>query len=98
MDVAKFISRIAFLAAIGLVLAIAWVKIRPKLEQNQHLQEQIEALAAENRALEARIEELKRNQELLETDPRFVERVAREELGYVRPGETVFRFMPDDAE
>jgi cell division protein FtsB len=28
----------------------------------------------------------------LRTDPAYIEKLAREELGYVRPGETVLKF------
>jgi cell division protein FtsB len=47
------------------------------------LRHEIEALRAENMRLDAEIRELR-------TDPRSVERIAREELGLARPGETVF--------
>ena len=35
---------------------------------------------------------LKWKQEKLQEDPRFIEKIAREDLGYAKPGETVFRF------
>jgi cell division protein FtsB len=47
------------------------------------LRQEIEALAAENVRLYSEIRQLR-------TDPRAVERIAREELGLARPGETVF--------
>jgi len=47
------------------------------------LRQEIEALRAENLRLYSQIQELR-------TDPRSVERIAREELGLARPGETVF--------
>jgi cell division protein FtsB len=51
---------------------------------------EIEALRDENLRLYAEIRELR-------TDPRAVERLAREELGLARPGETLFllRQAPD---
>jgi cell division protein FtsB len=36
--------------------------------------------------------ELKTSIEALRSDPKSVERLARERLGYAKPGETVFRF------
>jgi cell division protein FtsB len=47
------------------------------------LRMEIETLRAENLRLYAEIGELR-------TDPRAVERIAREELGLARPGETLF--------
>lgn len=47
------------------------------------LRQELEALRAENLRLYAEIRELR-------TDPRAVERLAREQLGMARPGETVF--------
>jgi cell division protein FtsB len=54
------------------------------------LRKEIEALRDENLRLYSEIQELR-------TDPRAVERIAREELGLARPGETVFliREQPD---
>jgi cell division protein FtsB len=56
------------------------------LAQREHgaaLRRQIEELRQENVRLAAEIQALRR-------DPRSVERIAREELGLARPGETVF--------
>jgi len=52
-------------------------------QRAEALREEIESLREENLRLYARIHELR-------TDPRAVERLAREELGLARPGETVF--------
>jgi cell division protein FtsB len=56
-------------------------------------------LRQEQRALEARTfallrenEELRTRMARLETDARFFEKVVREELGFVRKGELVYRF------
>jgi cell division protein FtsB len=49
-----------------------------------------EALAQEIDALQAENASLSREIAALRTDPRAIERVAREELGMLRPGETVF--------
>ena len=40
---------------------------------------------------------LKLKQEKLQEDPRFIEKIAREDLGYAKPGETVFRFVDEEA-
>ncbi len=40
---------------------------------------------------------LKLKQEKLQEDPRFIEKIAREDLGYAKPGETIFRFVDEEA-
>lgn len=54
------------------------------------LAREIEDIRAENLRLAAEIHALR-------TDPRAIERIAREELGLARPGETVFLVKSDTA-
>jgi cell division protein FtsB len=54
------------------------------------IEQEIARLESENRRLAAAIEALR-------TDPRAVEAIAREELGLVKPGETVFLIQSDAA-
>ena len=42
--------------------------------------------------LRARTDELTRTVERLRNDPAYIEKLAREDLGYVREGETVLKF------
>lgn len=53
---------------------------------------EIERLRAENAAIEAENERLRRDIQNLHASPAYLERVARDELGLVRPGEVLFRF------
>ena len=57
-----------------------------KLKQDQA------ASTAKLAAARTRLQEQQRILERLRTDPVFVEKVIRKELGYGRPGEYVFRF------
>ncbi len=50
-----------------------------------------ERLARENAALEQRVARLRREVRALQGDPGALERAAREELGYVKPGEVVYK-------
>jgi cell division protein FtsB len=52
-------------------------------QRAEALREKIDALRQENSKLYGEIQQLR-------SDPRSVERLAREELGLARPGETVF--------
>jgi cell division protein FtsB len=56
------------------------------------LKHQLEAMERDIVELRARAEELGRTVELLRNDPAYMEKLAREELGYVRPDETVLKF------
>jgi cell division protein FtsB len=58
-------------------------------ERAESLKREIDELRTENARLAEEIAALK-------TDPRAIERLAREELGLVRPGETVFLIHEDD--
>ncbi len=47
-------------------------------------------LLLENEQLQARLTELRREERLLH-NPRYLETVIRQELGYIRPGEVVYQ-------
>ena len=53
---------------------------------------EITAVERDIASLRARTGELTRTVERLRTDPAYVEKLAREELGYVRPDETILKF------
>ena len=74
-----------------ILLAFAMAPLRAYLEERSsiaELQRQAAILEKANADLEARIGEL--------NDPTELERMARECLGMVRPGETAFVTVPDD--
>ncbi|HXH84548.1 MAG TPA: septum formation initiator family protein [Candidatus Tectomicrobia bacterium] len=56
------------------------------------MRREIEATERDIATLRQRTEELGRTVERLRSDPAYVEKLAREELGYVRPGETILKF------
>jgi cell division protein FtsB len=56
------------------------------------LRRELEATERDIVTLRARADELSRTIERLRNDPAYIEKLAREELGYVRPGETVLKF------
>jgi len=90
-------------AALGSVIALialvvgsffgdrGFIQLVAKREQAELLKREIEELRAENGRLGAEIVALK-------TDPRAIERVAREQLGLARPGETVFLIREEPQE
>lgn len=64
----------------------------PVFEQNERMREKIMALEAEVKAAEAKKHHLEQAIRNLQEDPKTVERLAREKLGFAKPGETVIYF------
>ena len=86
----RLTARAAVLCVIVLfLLTLAVAPLRGLIDQRSHLarlERQSETLTLRNAQLEARIELL--------NDPAYLERVARQCLGLVRPGETAFVMVP----
>ena len=57
-----------------------------KLKNNEYAR-RITALEEQNKKFEE-------ERHLLETDPDYLEKVGREQMGLVRPGETVYKIVP----
>jgi cell division protein FtsB len=57
-----------------------------------HLKRQLDTMERDIVTLRARAEELGRTVDRLRNDPAYMEKLVREEFGYVRPDETVLRF------
>jgi len=82
----------SFLALIALVVGSLFgnrgmLRLVEQRQRAQVLAERVAELRADNARLAAEIRALRR-------EPRAVERVAREQLGLARPGETVFVLQP----
>jgi len=69
----------------------------PQYRRYIELQEREAELERAYRLEEEQLKLLKSNQERMNSDSGFVERIAREELGLVKPGETVVKFVEDQA-
>jgi cell division protein FtsB len=57
-----------------------------------HMKREMESLERDLVTLRARTEELTRTVDRLRSDPAYIEKLAREDLGYVREGETILKF------
>lgn len=79
-----------------LVLADALVGERGLIE-SYRAQHEYEALAAEIAALHADNAALREEAARLRSDPQTIERVARHDLGLIRPGEVVVLVKPEAA-
>jgi cell division protein FtsB len=74
----------------GLLLICVWYL--PLIKQNERMRKEILRLKTlEEKEIETK-KQLTTSFDSLRNDPKAVERLAREKLGYAKPGETVIRF------
>lgn len=83
--------RLAVAAVAVLALALAVFAGRNAVAL-WHMQREIEAAEHEVARLSAQQKQLEQLAEHLRNDPAYIEKVAREEMGMVREGETVLKF------
>lgn len=81
------------LVVIAILLLIAMWNL-PLIEQNERMRADILRLQAQLKIEEAKSKQLQAQIDQLRNDPNAIERLAREKLGYAKPGETVIRFEP----
>ena len=87
----RLTQAVVALVAIAVLLLIGMTYL-PQIQKNERFRREIDRLDAE---LEKQKEQSKRLQmefDALRNDPKTVERLAREKLGYAKPDETVIRF------
>jgi len=87
---------IALIVAACLLGVFFWYL--PVFEQNKYMRQQILVLENQIRVEEQRKVEFETAIRNLRDDPKTVERMARERLGYAKPGETVIYFEPPRAQ
>lgn len=75
-----------------LFMAFCWFAVfgNQGLYTYYSLQNTHKNLILENKNMQARLLDLRREEKLLH-DPRYIETVIRQELGYIRPGEVVYQ-------
>lgn len=95
MNVWKFTQRVCLIAIVALVVGIALRLYLPLLDRQEALRAQEEALRQDIQREAEQLRMLKLKQEKLREDPRFIEKIAREDLNYAKPGETIFRFVDE---
>jgi cell division protein FtsB len=81
---------------VGLVVLAAMMFVGqwylPVIQENERMRRQIMIFQDQIQKEEARSKELQAQVDALLHDPKTVERLTREKLGYARPDETVVRF------
>ena len=83
---------IALLVIAGLLGIAGWYL--PLIRQNERMRKEVQRLGKQEKKEEETARQLKASIDALRNDPKAVERLAREQLGYAKPGETVVRFEP----
>lgn len=76
-------------AAVLLLIGMCYL---PVIQENARMRGQIYKLEMQLQAEEQKSQELQSEIQALQNDPKTVERLAREKLGYARPNETVIYF------
>lgn len=87
----KLTRVVIFLLLVAAVLGIA-VWYLPLIRQNERMRREVLRLDTQIQKEEDTSRQLKSSIDTLRNDPKAVERLARERLGYAKPGETVIRF------
>src|SRR5262249_43751449 len=87
----KLTRVVMFLLLIAGLLGVA-VWYLPLIRQNERYRKRLLELDAQKQKQEEVAKQLKGSIDALRYDPKAVERLARERLGYVKPGETVIHF------
>ncbi|HWX21606.1 MAG TPA: septum formation initiator family protein [Candidatus Binatia bacterium] len=87
----KLTRLVIFLLFVAFFLIVA-VWYLPLIRQNERMRTQILKFDAQIQKQEETARQLKSSIEALRYDPKAVERLAREQLGYTKPGETMIRF------
>ncbi len=87
----KLTRAVVFLLFLAGLLGVA-VWYLPPIQQNERMRKEIMRLDDQIQKEEESSRQLKAAINALYSDPKAVERLAREQLGYAKPGETVIRF------
>lgn len=87
----KLTRVVIFLLLLAVLLGIA-VWYLPLIQQNERVRKEVLRLDTQVQKEEEASKQLKTSIDSLRNDPKAVERLARERLGYSKPGETVIRF------
>ena len=90
----KHLRQILGLALFALLVhdifgAHGFIAMRRTQKEIEQIREQIGKLNSDNKSLSSQVNSLK-------TDPKAIERIAREDMGLARPGEIIYK-LPDSA-
>lgn len=84
---------VIILIAVAGILAVGR-KYLPLIQENERSRKEILRLDTQIQKEEETAKQLNAAIQAISNDPKTVERLARDNLGYAKPGETVVRFTP----
>jgi cell division protein FtsB len=83
---------VVLLLSAGLLLVAVWYL--PLIQQNERMRRDVLKLDAQTRQEQEISKQLKSSIDALQNDPKTVERLTREKLGYAKSNETIIQFQP----
>ncbi|MFA5167841.1 MAG: septum formation initiator family protein [Candidatus Omnitrophota bacterium] len=83
---------IALAIALAVILVLCWIYL-PSITRYRELKSEEERLDQKIQEIDAQIKTLTDERHLLQTDVAYLEKVIREELGFVKPGEIVYELV-----
>lgn len=86
----KFFAALAI--ALVAILILCWIYL-PSITRYRELKSEEERLNQKIQEIDAQIKVLADERHLLQTDVAYLEKVIREELGFVKPGEVVYELV-----
>jgi cell division protein FtsB len=89
-------KRLGTIAMVVLAVGLAVFGVKESVRAWQ-MRRDMHAVEREVQALRAKQEQLTRSVDRLRNDPLYIEKLAREEMGMVREGETVLKFPSQTA-
>lgn len=78
--------------ALAVLLILAWIYL-PSITRYRELRSEEDRLGQKIREIDEKIKTLADERNLLQTDVAYLEKVIREELGFVKPGEIVYELV-----
>ena len=84
-------------SAVLLIVILIWVYL-PVVSKYRELKIQEEKMTLEIETLTEKVLSLEEEKHLLQNDVNYLERVIRQEMGLVRPGEAVYKIVEEPSE
>ena len=85
-------SFVVLAIVLAVILILCWIYL-PSITRYRELKSEEERLSQRIQEIDAQIKNLADERHLLQTDVAYLEKVIREELGFVKPGEIVYELI-----
>jgi len=79
---------------LGAAVLFSWIYL-PALSRYQDLKTRQEGIEIQSENLQKKLKDIGEERDLLKNDAGYLEKVIREELGLVKPGEIVYKFVEE---